>query len=189
LIPPPQSNSHTPSKWRLRYYGDPVLRSKCKEIKEITDEIKELVQFMIQFIDSHNGIGLSAPQMGAAIRLFILRDYIINEEGKWSISPTPKVFINPKILDRSEETEIDMEGCLSLPGQAFGPIERPKKITIEATDLSGKRFVEKREGINARVTFHENDHINGVLQIDRLPPKERKKIEPELQEIKKKYSQ
>jgi len=177
-----------PFKWRLRYYGDPALRSKCKEIEEITDEIKQLAQFMIQYIDSHNGIGLAAPQMGVPIRLFVLRDYLIDEDGKWNISQVPKVFINPKILDKSEEVEEDMEGCMSLPGQSFGPIERPVKIKIEATDLNGKRFVEEREGINARVTFHENDHLNGVLQIDRMPPRERKQAEPVLQELKKKYS-
>jgi peptide deformylase len=175
-------------KWRLRYYGDPVLRTKSTPIEEITDEIKELAQFMIAFIDSHNGIGLAAPQLGVPIRLFVLRDYLIDEDGKWSISETPKVFINPKILDKSEETDLDMEGCLSVPGGTYGPIERPIWIKIEATDLEGNRFEEEREGINARVTFHENDHLNGVLQIDRMPPRERKKIEPKLRAIKQKYS-
>ncbi|NGX59537.1 MAG: Peptide deformylase [Chlamydiae bacterium] len=174
-------------KWSLRYFGDPVLREHSKPIEEITDEIKELAHFMIDYADNNNGIGLSAVQVGVPIRLFTLRDYVILPDGKWTLS-APKVFINPKIIWKSKETEMDTEGCLSFPNLQLGPIERPLKIQIEATDLEGNRFTEEREGLNARVTFHENDHLNGVLYIDRLPPRVRKDIEPKLQEIKKQYS-
>lgn len=173
-------------KWRFRYYGDPVLRQHSEPIEEITDEIKELTRFMIHYADNHNGIGLSAVQVGVPIRLFVLRDYIVQPDGKWKVSE-PKVFINPKIIWRSEETNIDTEGCMSLPNLNVGPIERPTHVKIEAQDLEGNVFVEEREGLNARVTFHENDHLNGTLQIDRLPPNVRKKIEPELKAMKKKY--
>jgi peptide deformylase len=77
---------------------------------------------------------------------------------------------------------------MSVPNLNVGPIERPNEVTIEATDLEGNRFIEQREGLNARVSFHENDHLNGVLQIDRLPPNVRKRIEPQLLAIKKKYA-
>ncbi len=174
-------------KWSLRYFGDPVLREHSKPIEEITDEIKELAHFMIDYADNNNGIGLSAVQVGVPIRLFTLRDYVILPDGKWTLS-APKVFINPKIIWKSKETELDTEGCLSFPNLQIGPIERPLKIQIEATDLEGNRFTEEREGLNARVAFHENDHLNGVLYIDRLPPRVRKDIEPKLQEIKKQYS-
>lgn len=174
------------SKWSFRYFGDPSLRKKCEPIEEITDEIRELAQFMIDYADNNNGIGLAAPQVGVPLRLFVIRDYLMDEEGKWRTSE-PKVFINPKILSKSEEEEEDTEGCMSLPNLQVGPIDRPVKIKIEATDLEGNRFVEEREGLNARVTLHENDHLNGVLHIDRLPPAIRKKIAPQLQAIKKKY--
>lgn len=174
-------------KWQFRYFGDPILRVHSKEIKQINEEIKELAHFMIKYADTHNGIGLSAVQVGVPIRIFVLRDYIVLPDGKWTVS-APKVFINPKILWISEETGTDMEGCMSFPDLQVGPIKRPWKIKIEATDLEGNQFVEEREGLNARVTFHENDHLNGVLHIDRLPAKIRKKIDPQLQELKKKYS-
>lgn len=172
---------------KLRYYGDPILREKSQEIETVTDEIKQLALDMIHFADTHNGIGLSAVQIGVPIRLFVLRDYVITPEGKWNVT-APKVFINPKIIWKSEETSIDTEGCLSFGHFNLGPIVRPNKVTIEALDIEGNTFVDEREGINARVTFHENDHLNGVLYIDRLPPAVRKKIEPELQKIKKKFN-
>ncbi len=170
-------------KWHLRIYGDPVLRKKSEQIEEITGEIKELAQFMIDFSDNNNGIGLAAVQLGVPIRMFVLRDYIELPDGHINLSD-PKVFINPKIIWKSEETEVDTEGCLSIPGMNVGPVERPHKIKIEAQDLEGNTFVDEREGLNARVTFHENDHLNGVLYIDRLPKNVRKKIERDLQNLK-----
>lgn len=175
------------AKWRFRYYGDPILRQHSLPIEKITDEIKELARFMIHYADNNNGIGLSAIQVGVPIRLFVLRDYIIPPDGgRWTYS-APKIFINPKIIWKSEETNVDTEGCMSLPKLNLGPIERPTYVKIEAQDLDGNTFIDEREGLNARVTFHENDHLNGVLHIDRLPPNVRKKIEPQLQAIKKKY--
>ncbi len=175
------------AKWRLRYYGDPVLRQHSKSIEEITDEIKELAHFMVDYADNNNGIGLSAVQMGVPIRLFVLRDYAILPDGKWAVS-APKVFINPKVVWKSKETNVDTEGCLSFGHLNVGPIERPSSVKIEATDLQGNTFIDEREGLNARVSFHENDHLNGVLHIDRLPPRVRKKIEPDLQAIKKQHN-
>ena len=175
------------NKWRFRYYGDPVLREHSKPIEEITDEIKELARFMTHYADNNNGIGLSAIQMGVPIRLFVLRDYILLPDGHWATS-APKVFINPKIVWKSKEMETDTEACMSVPELSIGPVERPKKLRIEALDLDGNTFTDEREGLNARVTFHENDHLNGVLYIDRLPPSIRKKFEPQLKDIKQKYS-
>jgi len=177
----------TNSKWRFRYYGDPVLRKQSEPIEEISDEIKELALFMVDYADNNNGIGLSAIQVGVPIRLFVLRDYIHLPDGTWTVA-APKVFINPKVIWKSKETECDNEGCMSFPGLFVGPIERPKMVKIEALDLNGNSFIDEREGLNARVSFHENDHLNGVLHIDRLPSAQRKKIVSELNEIKKKHS-
>ena len=174
-------------KWRFRYYGDPILRQHSKPVEEITDEIKELAQFMIKYADENNGIGLSAVQVGVPIRLFVLRDYVVMPDGQWSVS-APKVFINPKIVWKSKETETDTEGCMSIPDLHLGPIERPLQVRIEAQDLEGGTFIDERKELNARVSFHENDHLNGVLYIDRLPPTVRKKFEPQLLDIKHQYS-
>lgn len=174
---------------QIRYFGDPVLRENSAPIVEITEEVKKLAHDMIQTFDNNSGIGLSACQVGVPIRMFVARSYIGLPDGTWTAT-APIVFINPKILSVSKETESDSEGCLSIPGIREW-VERPIKVTIEATDLNGKRFVEVFEGrdeierLNARVRLHENDHLNGVLFIDRLPPKVRKRIETKLREIKK----
>ncbi len=168
------------------YYGNPILRKKGELITEITDEIKELVIAMIDYFDNNNGIGLSAQQVGKALRLFVLRRYIHLPDGKWTVSE-PHVYINPKILERSKETWVEEEACMSIP-KLHLPVERPLRIKVESTKLDGSRIVEELEGINARVVMHENDHINGVLFIDRVEDKYLKPAEAKLREIKKKYN-
>ncbi|NGX39735.1 MAG: Peptide deformylase [Chlamydiae bacterium] len=174
------------AKYTFRYYGDSVLREHSAPIEEITDEVKELAIYMMEYADNNRGQGMAAIQMGVPIRLFVLRDYIVLPDGQWTVS-APKVFINPKIIWKSKKTWTDTEGCMSIPNFSKGPVERPWAVKIEALDLDGNTFIDEREGLNARVSLHENDHINGVLYIDRLPPKLRKAIEPELREIKNKY--
>ena len=170
---------------KLRYYGDPFLRKKCRRVEEITPEIRQLVSDMVETVDQFNGIGLAAPQVGQDLALFVLRNYITDEKGHLSVSE-PLVFINPEICFVSKETCIEEEGCLSIP-KLRGSVVRPEKIVIEAVNLEGKHFKEELEGYNARVRLHENDHLNGVLFIDRLDPKERKKVEHFLKEIKRRY--
>jgi len=164
-------------------YGQKILRTKCKEVRGITPEIRELVANMIETMDSKNGVGIAAPQVGVDLRLFVLRNYI-EKEGETELS-APTVYINPKIVSKSEETCVEAEGCLSIPG-IREEVERPFAIVIEATDLEGNRFTEEVAGYNARVRMHENDHINGVLYIDRISPARKKKIAPILKEIEKK---
>lgn len=165
-------------------YGDKVLRTRCAEIEEITPWIRQLVADMIQTMDAKNGIGIAAPQVGHSIRLFVVCNYI-EVDGKSEVS-SPIVYINPKIIAKSEETCIETEGCLSIPG-IREEVERPIRITIEATDLDGKVFTEELEGYNARTRMHENDHLNGVLYIDRIPPVRRKKIAHFLKQIEAKH--
>lgn len=173
-------------KLTLAYYGDSVLRKKTSLIETITDEIKKLVEDMAQTMDENNGCGLAAPQIHQSIALFITCIPRYHEDGTQSPG-TLRVFINPKILSYSPETWTLDEACLSIP-KLRGNVERPVKVTFQATDLDGNTFVEEFVGYDARVMLHENDHINGVLYIDRMPPKEKKKLEPFLQEVKKKYS-
>lgn len=168
------------------YYGNPILRKKGEPITEITDEIRQLATAMIDYFDNNNGIGLSAQQVGKALRLFVLRRYIHLPDGRWTTSE-PHVYINPKILERSKETWVEEEGCMSIPKLQL-PVERPLRIKVESTKLDGSRIIEELEGINARVVMHENDHINGVLYIDRVEDKYLKPVEAKLREIKKKYN-
>jgi peptide deformylase len=171
---------------KLLYYGHPFLRRHSEPIAEITEEIKQLALDMVEVMDANNGIGLAAPQVGHLIRLFILRNYIELPDGRLQLS-APQVFINPKLSNASQEMIIDAEGCLSLPGFHV-PVPRPAHVTIEALDLDGNPFKEERSEYKARVVMHENDHLNGVLQIDRTDRASRKKIEPYLRELKKKYN-
>ena len=168
------------------YYGNPILRKKAKPVESISDEIKQLVDVMIAAMDQKDGIGLAAPQVNHSIALFITRAPIENDENDEWEKGEVRVFINPKILSYSSDEDSFNEGCLSIP-KVYGDVFRPIKIKVEATNLEGKRFTEDFSGMSARVILHENDHLNGVLFIDRLDTSERKKIDSKLREIKKKF--
>jgi peptide deformylase len=172
-------------KLKLRYYGDPILRKKTEVVGAITDEIKELAAAMIEALTEFNGIGLTTCQVGYLYRFFVLRRYIHLPDGKWNMGEA-LVYINPKILSYSQETWVEEEACLSVP-KLYLPVERPLKITVESTRLDGSHVVEEIEGLNARVILHENDHLNGVLFIDRVEDKYLKPVEKRLKEIKKRF--
>ncbi|MBM3207804.1 MAG: peptide deformylase [Chlamydiae bacterium] len=173
-------------KLEILGYGHPILRKKCDPVEEITDEIKKLVADMIETMDAADGVGIAAPQVGRSIRLFVLRNYIEKEDGSMDLSP-PIVYINPKLTDPSSDMVEEVEGCLSIPGIKL-KVLRPSSINVEAMDLDGNIFFEKLEGYNARVRMHENDHINGVLFVDRIDTVTKKKIEPILKNLKKKLN-
>lgn len=173
-------------KRSLAYYGHPVLRKKGAPISEITEEIRQLVADMFETMEAHNGCGLAAPQIFESLNLFITCIPRYQADGSM-IKGEGRVFINPKIAHYSKEEWACSEACLSIPGLQ-GQVSRPLKVTIQATDLDGKNFIEEFTEYDAHVIMHENDHINGVLYIDRLPPKKKKEIENKLREIKKKYN-
>ncbi len=170
----------------LVYYGNPLLRKKSEEIKEITNDIKNLVLEMTKTMDAKNGVGLAAIQIGKPIRLFIIRPVTEDRNGEVVLGKV-EVYINPKITNPSKETEKLVEGCLSIPGLHMD-VERPKMIHIEAIDLNGKKVAKDISGFKARELMHENDHLNGVLFIDRIASNKKKEIEKELRQIKKKYN-
>ena len=133
----------------------------------------------------YNGVGLAGPQVGYALRIYVFRDEWMNDQGHYELGP-PEVAINPVLSAPSKETETMLEGCLSLPNLHVN-VARPKKIHIRYQTLKGD-FVEKDlEGFIARVNMHENDHLNGVLHIDRAPPKERKALESALLKLKQQH--
>lgn len=170
----------------LVYYGNPLLRKKSVKVEKINDEIKTLVKDMIETMDANNGVGLAAIQVGEPWRVIVIRPEIENESGKIMLGE-PEVYINPVLSNPSSETNIFSEGCLSIPG-IHREVERPKSIHVEAMDLEGNKISEDFEGFKAVEIMHENDHLNGVLFVDRLSKENRKKIEPYLKEIKKKYN-
>jgi peptide deformylase len=170
----------------LTYYGNPILRKKAEHVTEITPEIKALIKDMIETMTTSNGIGIAAPQVGKSLAIFITSFPNEDEKGNYTQDP-PRVFINAKISNPSSKTWSHSEGCLSIP-KVYGDVARPESIQVTAIDETGKEFTEIFTGWPARVILHENDHINGVLFIDRLDAATRKKIEPKLREIKKRYN-
>ncbi|CCB85881.1 peptide deformylase [Parachlamydia acanthamoebae UV-7] len=170
----------------LAFYGDPILRKKCARVEQIDSQLKQLVNDMVETLEAHRGIGLAAPQVHHELNLFITKVPIRYKNGKED-SGNLHVFVNPKILAYSEEKNRYTEGCLSIPN-VYAPVERPLSITVQYTDLDGKTCVEDFSGLEARCILHENDHINGVLFIDRIKKgNERKQLDPLLKQIKKKY--
>lgn len=140
----------------IKKYPDPILRKKCKEVKEVTEEIKKLSQEMIEVMIKGQGIGLAAPQVGELKRIIAI------QAEKSSV-----VFINPQVLKKSREHEFLEEGCLSFPG-LWLKIKRPKKIEVEALTVDGKKIKIKAQGIFAQILQHEIDHLDGILFIDRI---------------------
>lgn len=139
----------------IRLEEDPILRKKSREITEITDRIKVLLEDMIETMEDANGVGLAAPQVG------ILRRAIVLDIGEGPIK-----MINPEILE-TEGEEIDVEGCLSVPGRS-GTVSRPESIKVNYLDVDGKENTLEAEGLLARVICHEVDHLDGILYIDRM---------------------
>lgn len=177
-------------KRRIAYYGDPMLRKKCAPIGKITPEIKEIANDLLEMAVGVSG--MAAPQIFEPVRMFAAAFIIYDKKGQmtWdedgkAIYDTPRIYINPELTDPSKETELHSEGCVSIG--LYVPVERPYAITIKAMDLEGNTFEERVEGFNARILMHENDHLNGVLNIDRMTHADKKRFEPELKRLKKEY--
>jgi len=172
-------------KLPLRYYNDPILRKQALPIEEITPEIKKLAHDMIETMIDLNAAGLAAPQIGKSVRLFVIRDEKLDASGR-VVSGSPEVFINPHLSKPSKEKVGLTQGCFSIPG-IYLEIIRPKTIHVRYQNLQGEWKEELLDDFRAQVVMHENDHINGVLMIDRIPVNERKKLEPQLIAMDRKY--
>lgn len=140
----------------IRTVGDEVLRKNCKEVTEITRRELTLIKDMVDTMYEANGVGLAAPQVGILKRIFVVD--IGDESGLM-------VFINPEILETSG-IQCDEEGCLSIPGEAK-EVERPNYVKVRAFNEKGEQFILEGEELLARAILHENDHLDGVLYIDR----------------------
>ena len=163
-----------------------VLRKRALPVDEITPEIVKLAHDMVETMIAADGVGIAAPQVGKLVRIFVRRDEILESNGSYSLGP-PEVIINPHLSKPSAEKEAMLEGCLSLPGLHV-EVVRPTSIHLRYQNLKGEWVEEELHGFLARVTMHENDHLNGVLTIDRLDKKERKKLDLQLAAIDKKYN-
>jgi peptide deformylase len=149
---------------QIRQYPDSVLRMQSREIEEIDDDMRRLAERMIGLMQEAHGIGLAGTQVGTLRRLFVFRNGDEEE---------PRAIVNAKLTERSDETSVDDEGCLSLQG-VLVPVERALRVTLEGKDLDGNDVKLELDGLPARVVQHETDHLDGVLIIDRTDPASRK---------------
>jgi peptide deformylase len=149
---------------QIRQYPDPVLRMRANEIESFDDDLRQLVERMAQLMRDANGVGLAGTQVGTLQRLFVIQPTPEDE---------PRALVNPVLVDRSEETFSDTEGCLSLQGVTV-PVERALRVTVEGKDETGADVRLELEEHPARVAQHEIDHLDGILIIDRTTPESRR---------------
>jgi len=150
----------------IRLYGDPVLREKCAPVEVIDDDVRDLIEDLQHTMYDADGIGLAAPQVGVAIRVFV---YDVRDP-----DVAPGVLVNPEIIE-SAGTVREEEGCLSLPGLA-DVVERSESILVRGLDEAGQPVEMRAEGLLSRCIQHESDHLDGVLFFDRVSPLKRKML-------------
>ena len=139
----------------IRVEGDPVLTKVCKEIKEVTPRIQDLIDDMIETMYEANGVGLAAPQVGILKRLVVI-----------DVGEGPIVMINPRIVATDGEQTGD-EGCLSVPGKA-GCVTRPNYVKARFFDEEMNECEIEGEELLARAICHELDHLDGHLYVEKV---------------------
>jgi peptide deformylase len=144
----------------IRIYPDPVLRVKCREVKDFDAALRKLAADMVETMHAAPGVGLAAPQVGVDLRVAVI-DLSVGEDPQEVF-----IIVNPEVVHR-EGTEVAEEGCLSLPG-INDKVDRPTRVRVRAVDLEGKPIEIEAEEWLARAFCHEIDHLNGVLFTDYL---------------------
>lgn len=140
---------------------DPLLRQVSKPVERVDDDLRKFAGDMLETMYDAPGIGLAAIQVGEPRRLLVID---LAKEGE---PPEPHVFINPEILDSSEQRSVYEEGCLSIPDY-YAEVERPASVRVKYIDREGKSLEMQAEGLMATCLQHEIDHLNGVLFIDHI---------------------
>ena len=165
-------------EWRIaalrlvRQYPDPALRNAATAVAEVDDEVQRLAERMLDVMERAHGVGLAAPQLGILRRILVYRA---------SDEDEPKVLINPELVERSGETELGTEGCLSLlGGELQVPVARHLRVRVSARGEAGEAVDLDAEGFEARVIQHEIDHLDGILIFDRAEDQERREALREL---------
>jgi peptide deformylase len=148
---------------QIRQYPDAALKMQARSVEEFDDELRSLARRMKLLMVDANGIGLAATQVGVLRRLFVFQN--ADEE--------VLALVNPEIVERSEESEVADEGCLSIQGITV-PVERSLEVTIVGKDEDGEDVRYELDGYSARCVQHESDHLDGVLMIDRTTPEARR---------------
>ena len=142
----------------VRRQGDPILTKECREVKEISERERILVEDMLETMYANEGVGLAAPQVGVLKRIAVV-DVSENKDD-------PIIMVNPRVVE-SDGEQTGPEGCLSVPG-LYGDVTRPMHVVIEAYDLDMKRFRMEGEEVFARAMCHEFDHLDGHLYVEKV---------------------
>lgn len=140
---------------QIRVMGDEVLTKQCREVKEMTPRLKTLISDMFETMYDACGVGLAAPQVGILKRIFVVD----------TTGDTPRVFINPEIVETSGE-QTGEEGCLSVPGKC-AVVTRPNYVKVRALDENMEPFELEATELLARAVLHENDHLEGHLYVEK----------------------
>jgi peptide deformylase len=156
--------------YEIRTFGDPVLKSRATPVKDFDESLEHLAEEMMRVMREAEGVGLAANQIGRLKRIFVA----VHEDEQYAI-------VNPEIEVRSETTEKDIEGCLSIP-ETRVEVERPTSVTVSGQDPSGEPVRVEAEGLLARIFQHEIDHLDGVLILDRTDRESRKNAMREMRE-------
>ncbi len=144
--------------------GDPRLRQRSRTVDKITPDVQQLIDDMIETMHASDGIGLAAVQVGVLQQIIVVE---VPEDEEIPGSGQRYIVINPEIVRASQDAEIGIEGCLSVPGYV-GDVERSVSIFVRGLDRRGQKLRLRLNGFLARVFQHEIDHTRGVLYIDRL---------------------
>jgi len=160
-------------------HPDPRLKKVCEPVVEITTELQNLADDMLQTMYDAPGVGLAAPQVGVLQRLLVMD--CVKEEGA---PPQPMVLFNPEVTWVSDETNVYEEGCLSIP-EHYADVERPADVRVKWLDRDGKMREEHFDGLWATCVQHEIDHLDGKLFIDYLKPLKRQMITRKMQKMKR----
>lgn len=157
--------------YKIRTYGDPVLKSQAAKVTDVNGKIIRLVDDMFDtLVDSGNGLALAAPQIGIQKQVVV-----------WDFGDEPLAIVNPEIVEGDGEWVFD-EGCLSIPG-LYVEMMRPKQVLVRGVSLDGEVIEIEADELEARMFQHEIDHLNGVLMFDRLEGDQRKEALAEYRRI------
>ncbi len=137
----------------IKTYGDPVLRLKAEPVKRVTKRVTKIIKDMVETMYAADGAGLAAPQIGISRQIIVI-----------DVGDGPIVLLNPKLIEEEGE-DLDVEGCLSIPGKK-AYVKRAAKVRVRAQNEQGKTIEIEGEGMLARALQHEIDHLKGILYID-----------------------
>ena len=162
-------------------FGDPVLRKKAEPITKDFQDLKGFIQNMFDTMYNSDGVGLAAPQVGQAVRIFVIDSDIDDED---EVPGIKKAFINPEIVEKSGDEWLMNEGCLSLP-EIREDVLRPETVKIKYLDEEFNEHIETYSGFTSRVIQHEYDHLEGVMFVDYLNPLRKRILKSKLSAISK----